>query len=75
MPAQESRKEHAFRGVGKRSSQSGQAGTYHMREILRVLDSHVQQLDVEELVDRVQRATDCQVCGASRVGWSAGRRD
>lgn len=41
---------------------------YHVREVRRVLDSHVQQLDVEELVDRVQRATDCQVCGVSRVG-------
>ena len=38
-----------------------------MREIFGVLHTHIQKLDVEELVDRVQIAADGQICAIETV--------
>ena len=40
-------------------------GTHHVRKVLAVVDRHLEQLDVEELVDRVQRSANGQICRAS----------
>ena len=49
--------------LGLSSARPG-AAAHHVREVLRILHADSQQLDVEELVDRVQGAADRQVCGA-----------
>lgn len=42
-------------------------GAHHVREVLNVVHADVQQFDVEVLIDRVQRATDGEVCGETRI--------